>query len=60
MVDNAKQFDCDLFKGFCYQMGIEATFASVYHSQSNEAVERANALIFIAIKKCLEDQKKGK
>jgi hypothetical protein len=48
-VDNAKQFDCDLFKGLCYQIGIEATFALVYH-QSNEAVERANAFIFIAIK----------
>jgi hypothetical protein len=31
MVDNAKQFDCDLFKYFCYPMGIEVAFASVYH-----------------------------
>jgi hypothetical protein len=53
MVDNAKQFDCDLFKYFCYQMGIEVAFASVYHPspQSNGAVKRENALIFIAIKK---------
>jgi hypothetical protein len=30
-VDNAKQFDYHLFKDFCYQMGVEAAFASVYH-----------------------------
>jgi hypothetical protein len=41
-------------------MGIEAAFTSIYHPQSNGVVEQANALIFIAIKKCLEDQKKGK
>ena len=35
-------------------------FASVYHPQSNGAVERANDVIFISIKKCLFDQKKGK
>jgi hypothetical protein len=45
-VDNAKQFNCDLFKDFCYQMSIEAAFTSVYHPQSNGAVEQANALIF--------------
>jgi ribonuclease HI len=33
---------------------------SVYHPQSNGAVERANGLIFSRIKKCLFDQKKGK
>jgi transposase InsO family protein len=59
ILDNAKQFDCDLFKDFCYQMGTEAAFASVYHPQSNGAVERANTLIFTSIKKCLENQKKG-
>jgi hypothetical protein len=35
-------------------------FTSVYHPQSNGAVERANGLIFSSIKKCLFDQKKGK
>ena len=35
-------------------------FASVYHPQSNGAVERANGVIFTSIKKCLFDQKKGK
>jgi hypothetical protein len=32
----------------------------VYHPQSNRAVERANGPIFLGIKKCLFDQKKGK
>jgi hypothetical protein len=35
-------------------------FASVYHPQSNGSVERANTLIFEAIKKILEGEKKGK
>jgi hypothetical protein len=59
-VDNAKQFDCHIFKDFCHHMGVEAAFVSVYHPQSNGAMEKANALIFIAIKKILEDQSKGK
>jgi hypothetical protein len=28
-VDNAKQFDCDIFKYFCYQKGIEVAFTSI-------------------------------
>jgi hypothetical protein len=60
IVDNAKQFDCHIFKDFCYQMGVKAAFASVYHPQSSGVVEKANTLIFSAIKKILEDQSKGK
>jgi hypothetical protein len=41
-------------------LGTHAKFSSVYHPQSNKAVERANGLIFSGIKKCLFDQKKGK
>jgi hypothetical protein len=37
---------------------MEATFTSVYHPQSNGAIERANALVFEAIKKILEGEKK--
>jgi hypothetical protein len=59
-VDNTKQFECHIFKDFCHQMGVEAAFASIYHPQSNGAVEKANALIFTAIKKILENQPKGK
>jgi hypothetical protein len=36
-------------------MGVEAAFASVYNPQSIGAVEKTNALIFLAIKKILED-----
>ena len=35
-------------------------FASVYHPQSNEAVERANNIIFTGIKKNIIEQPKGK
>jgi hypothetical protein len=55
-----KKIDCDLFKDFYHQMGIEAAFASVYHPQSKGAVERANTLMFTSVTECLEDQKKGK
>jgi hypothetical protein len=43
IVDNAKQFDCHIFKYFCHRMGVEAAFASLYHAPSNGAVEKANA-----------------
>jgi hypothetical protein len=59
-VDNAKQFDCHIFKDLRCQMGVEAAFVSVFHPQSNGAVEKANALIFTYIKKILENQPKGK
>jgi hypothetical protein len=45
---------------YCKTLGNRAKFSSVYHPQSNGAVERANRLIFSRIKKCLFDQKKGK
>jgi hypothetical protein len=35
-------------------------FCTVYHPQSNGAVERANGQIFSAVKKCLFEQKEGK
>jgi hypothetical protein len=47
-VDNGKQFDCKT-------LGTHAKFSSIYHPQSNEAVKRANELIFSGIKKCLFD-----
>jgi hypothetical protein len=59
IVDNIKQLDCHIFKDFYHQIEVEATFTSVYHPQSNRAVERANTLIFSAIKN-LKDLSKGK
>jgi IS30 family transposase len=50
-VGNAKQFDCHILKDFCQQMRVKAAFASVYHPWYNGAVEKANALIYIAIMK---------
>jgi hypothetical protein len=41
-------------------MGVKVAFASIYHTQSNGAVKKANALIFTAIKNILENQPKGK
>jgi IS30 family transposase len=59
-IDNAKYFDNAMFKDFYQQIGMKVAFTSVYHPQSNGAVERANSLIFEAIKKILEGEKKGK
>jgi IS30 family transposase len=58
-VDNDKYFDNAMFKDFYHQVRMKVTFASLYHAQSNGAVERANALIFEAIKKILEGEKKA-
>jgi hypothetical protein len=41
-------------------MGVKAACASVYHPQWNGAVKKMNSLIFIDIKKILEDQPKVK
>jgi hypothetical protein len=49
-----------MFKDFCKQIRTNVAFTLVYHPQSNGAVERADALIFEAIKKILEGEKKGK
>jgi hypothetical protein len=49
-----------MFKDFCHWVGTKVSFTSVYHPQSNGAIERAKGLIFEAIKKILEGEKKGK
>jgi hypothetical protein len=59
-VNNAKYFDSAMFNDFCHQVGTKVSFASVYHPHSHGVVERANALIFEAIKKILKGEKKGK
>jgi IS30 family transposase len=59
-VDNCRQFASEEFKDFCKTLRIQIDFALVYHPQSNRAVEKANGLIFRAIKKCLLNQAHGK
>jgi len=59
-VDNGKQFDCATFRDFTTQLGTKLCFASVYHPQSNGAVERANDIIFAGIKKNITELPKGK
>ena len=60
IVDNGKQFDSDKFKEFCCHIGTKIAFASVYHPESNGAVERANKIIFSVISKTLLNLRKGK
>jgi hypothetical protein len=38
-VNNAKYFDNAMFKDFCQQVETKMAFPSVYHPQSNDAVE---------------------
>ena len=59
-VDNGKQFDSDKFKEFCQSIGTKIAFASVYHLESNGAMERANRIVFSAISKTLFNLHKGK
>jgi transposase InsO family protein len=60
IVDNGKQFDSDNFKSFCKSIGTKIAFASVYHPESNGAMERANRIVFFAISKTLFNPRKGK
>ena len=59
-MDNGKQFDSNKFKDFCTSIGTKIVFTSVYHPESNGAVERANRVIFSAISKTLFNLRKGK
>jgi hypothetical protein len=45
---------------FYQPIGMKVAFTSMYHPQSNGAVEKVNCLIFQAMKKILELEKKGK
>ena len=60
IVDNGKQFDSNKFKEFCKSIGTKIAFASVYHPESNRAVERANKIVFLAISRTLFNLRKGK
>jgi hypothetical protein len=48
-----------MFKDFYQQIRMKVAFTSVYHPQSNGAVERAYSLIFEAIKKILRVKRKA-
>jgi hypothetical protein len=48
-----------MFKDYCHQFRRKVAFTSINLPQSNGAVERANTLIFEAIKKILEGEKKA-
>lgn len=59
-VDNGKQFDLDHFREFSQTIGTTLAFAFVYHPESNDAMERANRVVFLAISKTLFSLCKGK
>jgi hypothetical protein len=50
-VDNGTQFDVEMFKAFCDQIGTKIHFALVRHPKSNQLVERANRIIITGIMK---------
>jgi hypothetical protein len=55
---DTKYFNNAMFKAFCQQIGTKVAFTSVYHPQLNGAVEKANCLIFQAMKKYWRESKK--
>jgi hypothetical protein len=59
-VDNGTQFDAEMFKDFCDQIGTKIHFASVRHPESNGLVERANGIIMTGIIKLIFNQPRGK
>ena len=59
-VDNGTQFDAEIFKVFCDQIGTKIHFASVRHPESNRPIERANGIIIIGIMKSIFNQPRGK
>jgi hypothetical protein len=60
IVDNETQFDAEVFKEFCGQIGTKIHFASVRHPESNGLVERANGIIMMGIMKLIFNQPRGK
>jgi hypothetical protein len=39
IINNTKYFDSAMFKDFCHKVWTKVSFASVYHLESNGAVE---------------------
>ena len=59
-VDNGTQFDAEIFKVFCDQIGTKIHFASLRHRKSNGLVEQANGIIITGIMKSIFNQPEGK
>ena len=59
-VDNITQFDSEVFKEFCMQIGTKLCFTSVRRPQPNGLVKRANGIILQGISKRLHGRPKGK
>ena len=55
--DNGKQFDNDLFRDFCSQLGIRNHYSSPAHPQANGQVEVTNRSLLKIIKTRLEGAK---
>jgi hypothetical protein len=59
-VDNGAQFDSEVFRAFCDQIGTNIHFASVRHPESNGLVERENGVILTGIMRSIFNLSKGK
>ena len=59
-MDNGTQFDAEMFKDLCDQIGTKIHFASVRRPESNRLVERANGIIMTGIMKLIFNQPRGK
>jgi transposase InsO family protein len=53
ITDNGANLTSGEFKDYCKELGIQLSFASVAHPQTNGQVEKANGLIYNGIKKRL-------
>ncbi|XP_056691847.1 uncharacterized protein [Spinacia oleracea] len=56
--DDRKQFDNTSLQSWCKQFSIHIAYSAVCHPQSNGQAEAANKLIFNALKKRVEDEKR--
>lgn len=43
--NNRKQFDSNVFKGFCEELGIDQCFPLVAHPQRNDLIQETNKMI---------------
>jgi transposase InsO family protein len=57
-VGNGTQFDAEMFKTFCDQIGTKIHFTSVRHPELNGLIERANGIIITVIMKSIFNQPK--